>query len=85
MNDREWHLNGCKREIGPRGGRTVTVKAVRRNGQTKRWKREPERFSLPVKYGLYEAFRITNTYEGESAERFHSVADCPLNAEEVQA
>lgn len=25
---------------------------ARRNGQTKRWKREPDRFRLPIKYGF---------------------------------
>lgn len=32
---------------------------VRFNGQTKTWKRDPERLEIPVKYGMYECFRIT--------------------------
>lgn len=31
---------------------------VRRNGATKRWKRNPHRAELPVKVGLREAFRL---------------------------
>lgn len=34
---------------------------VRRNGKTKLWKKQPERFSIPVKYGLKDCFRIDNT------------------------
>jgi hypothetical protein len=33
---------------------------VRRNGKTKTWKRTPEKFQIPVKYGLYEYGYITN-------------------------
>lgn len=47
--------------VGPRGavhvGRTETY---RRNGRTQTWKRSPSRFSIPVKYGMYDAFRITD-------------------------
>ena len=38
----------------------------RRNGKTKTWKRNPEKFQIPVKYGLYEYFYITN----ENAHEF---------------
>jgi polyphosphate kinase 2 (PPK2 family) len=33
---------------------------VRRNGKTKTWKLTPEKFQIPVKYGLYEYGYITN-------------------------
>lgn len=33
---------------------------VRRMGNTKRWKRDPERFRVPVKYGMYDSFYIDN-------------------------
>jgi hypothetical protein len=33
----------------------------RRNGRTKRWKTRPDQFSIPVKYGMYDAFRIDNS------------------------
>ncbi len=31
---------------------------VRVTGQVKRWKRDPERFKVPVKHGLYDSFYI---------------------------
>lgn len=33
---------------------------VRRNGKTKLWKRQPDKFRIPVKYGLRHYFYITN-------------------------
>jgi len=30
------------------------------SGACKTWKREPERFKLPVKHGLFDSFYITN-------------------------
>lgn len=34
---------------------------VRRNGRTQTWARAPERFSIPVKCGLKQCFRIDET------------------------
>jgi hypothetical protein len=31
---------------------------ARRNGKNKEWKREPDRFQIPVKYGLRDYFTI---------------------------
>ena len=36
-----------------------TPQRFRRNGKTKTWKRQPERFEIPVKYGLYGYGYIT--------------------------
>ena len=33
----------------------------RRNGQTQTWKRSPERFRVPVKFGLYRYAQITDS------------------------
>lgn len=38
-----------------------TPMRVRVSGKCQTWKREPERFRLPVKYGLYENGAITET------------------------
>jgi hypothetical protein len=38
---------------------------------------EPERFRLPVKYGMYESSAITNS----DANQWHRAEDCPLNQE----
>lgn len=40
--------------------RKGTLWQIRRNGQTKTWKREPGRFEIPVKAGFRECFRIDN-------------------------
>jgi hypothetical protein len=46
--------------VGPRGGVTPAKPRVwRRNGQTKTWKRSPERFALPLKHGLYAYDTVT--------------------------
>lgn len=47
----------------------------RRNGKTKTWKRNPLRFSVPVKWGLYSYGHITETI----AANFHTEEDCPVN------
>jgi hypothetical protein len=33
---------------------------VRRNGKTKTWKTRPGEFQIPVKYGMYDCFYITD-------------------------
>lgn len=51
----------------------------RRNGVTKRWKREPLRFRLPVKHGLSSYGQIEN--ESNAAYFMHTGADCPVAPE----
>jgi hypothetical protein len=36
-------------------------KIYRQNGKVKTWKRDTSRFSIPVKYGLYEYGYVDNT------------------------
>ena len=38
---------------------------VRRNGKTRTWKRTPNRFEIPVKYGLYQYYIIDDTNHSE--------------------
>lgn len=46
---------------GPRGGIHVPpTETWRRNGATRTWKRQPERFEVPVKFGMYSYGRITD-------------------------
>jgi hypothetical protein len=45
-----------------RGGRPIEV---RRMGRTKRWVRQPEKFRIPVKYGMYDSFYIDNDNASE--------------------
>ena len=37
---------------------------VRRNGQTKLWKRNPERFAIPCKTGFRDFFTISTHWTG---------------------
>lgn len=49
----------------------------RRNGKVTLWKLKPNRFSLPVKYGLGR-YKGAYTYIDEnSAENFHLASECP--------
>ena len=71
----EFHTGKCTRRVGPRGGVTFQQEIWRRNGKTKTWKREPERFSIPVKYGLYHYGYInndTNVHTRESCPFWHN-------------
>lgn len=68
-----FHYGTCTQHIGPRGGITHRIIAVRRSGQTKVWKRDTERFRIPIKYGLYQSSYITNL----NAADFHTADSCP--------
>jgi len=70
----EFHYGDCKRTVGPRGGVTVRIETWRVNGRCATWKRDPERFELPIKYGLKTCSYLTNRNAGE----FHRAKDCPL-------
>jgi len=70
----EVHFKECRKTVGPRGGVTITHTIVRVNGKVKTWKREPNRFCIPVKHGLYDSGYITEY----SAENYHLPKDCPL-------
>ena len=75
----ELHYTGradCNKVVGPRGGVKVNVVHVRVSGQCQTWKRDIDRFRVPVKYGLYESSEITE----RNAADFHLPADCPIGA-----
>jgi len=68
------HSGECKLKIGPRGGRLYFIKRWRPSGRCIVWKREPERFRLPVKNGLWVSDYVTNT----NASFWHLEQDCPV-------
>lgn len=73
-------MNGecpCRREVGERGGVKESITSVRVTGKCKTWVRQPDRFRLPVKHGLYDSTYITE----ETANAFHRREDCPLEGE----
>ena len=78
LTAREFHYTGkhdCSKVVGPRGGVTVKITNVRASGKCKTWVRSPNRFHLPVKYGLYENYWIDENNCGD----FHRSIDCPLH------
>ena len=85
MKADRFHVNGCRRDIGARGGIKEKTEEWRRNGQTKTWKRNLSRFAVPVKYGLYNYGCVEHEDNVEgfppigNASHFHVSGDCPLN------
>lgn len=53
---------------------------VRRNGKVRTWKRDPSRVEIPLKFGMYEAFRIT-----DPSELFVMATDFPINTDPTPA
>ena len=79
VNDFHYTGNGmCQRIVGPRGGIKELITHVRRSGVTQLWKRDLQRFRVPVKYGMYESYEITN----DNAALWHSAKHCPLDKKE---
>ncbi len=75
LTESVFHLDGkCVRTRGPRGAVYEHSVVWRRNGQTQTWKRSPDKFSIPVKYGMRSYDRITEDYSGS----VHAACDCPL-------
>ena len=70
--------NGCSIEIGPRGGVKEHVTRVRLSGKLRTWKRTPDRWEQPVKYGLYVSMIINK----DNAHFFHRAEDCPIEGNE---
>lgn len=68
-----FHEDGCRIETGPKGKVTAICRQWRRNGKTKTWKKNPECFEVPVKYGLRAYGRITRDTTG-----IHAACDCPV-------
>lgn len=73
-----FHLEGCSRRFGTKGGEYVDIKRYRRNGTTQTWKTRPDHFRIPTKFGLKYYGDITH----DNARFYHTEQDCPLNAEE---
>lgn len=67
IDEREFHYQPKE------GGRCYTW---RRNGQTQTWKRTPEKFRVPTKYGLYQYGDITQL--DAMLECWHTASECPM-------
>lgn len=74
-----FHCGDCTRTVGPRGGVTIHQEVWRRTGQTHLWKTRPDEFRVPVKYGMGST-KSQNWYvDNDTAARFHTADNCPLN------
>ena len=71
---RQFHVNGCCRTVGPRGGVKTTMHFVTRNGKVQTWVTRPNEFSLPIKIGFSHYGYIT---QGNLTD-FHIASRCPL-------
>jgi hypothetical protein len=69
----EVHYGECKTFVGPRGGETYKIECWRVNGAVKLWKRSPERFSIPIKYGFNGPYHYIDETNCES---FHLASEC---------
>ena len=58
----EFHqvLNRSEDSTLPANGQTFKHNVWRVSGKCKTWKRTPERFEVPVKYGMYQSSVVTN-------------------------
>jgi hypothetical protein len=63
----EWHSHTLHNADG-------TPVRYRRNGMTKTWKRRPERFAIPAKFGLYRHLTID---EYDTLYLGYGSPDCP--------
>ena len=79
LDEKEFHAGSCMRFIGPRGGIFEDVTVWRRNGQTKLWKRSPNRFSVPIHFGAYVSAWAHSYITQETAYMYHVPSECPLN------
>lgn len=74
----ELHYTGkqeCARMVGLKGGIIEKIVRVRVSGKCQTWKTRPDKFRVPVKYGLYENGEITH----RNAIDFHLPSHCHLN------
>lgn len=79
INANAWHEGTCTVSYGATGKArpTLAQRRWRRNGATRTWKRDPERFEVPIKHGMYQYATI----DAHNASYFHDEATCPAAAE----
>lgn len=73
---RWWHRGGCRLIVGPRGALTIETFEYRVSGKLRTWKRDTERFELPLKHGMYgPSYTLT---EHTSSDIWHSSGMCAV-------
>lgn len=74
------HCGKCRVETGPKGGKTFVIEQWRVSGKMQTWKRNPEAFRVPLKYGLYTFGELSQ----DTADQFHFADECPIIEAEVK-
>ena len=77
------HLNGCKREVGPRGGVTEHVERYRVASRIRTWSDrsgKAGKFEFTVKHGMNPRTYVINGPSG-TANSMHIESECPLRNE----
>lgn len=80
----EIHENNCTCTIGPRGGIKKRIIRWRVSGKCKTWKRDPNRWKLPIKHGLFYSSYIGSANEGLDPKGFHLASKCPLDIDPLK-
>jgi hypothetical protein len=70
----------CITILGPKGGIVSQIVQCRVSGMAQTWKRNPERFRLPVKFGLRESTSITESTAGY----WHLASECEASYLRIQ-
>lgn len=69
----ELHYGECIDIVGPKGGLKSKRETWRVNGRAQTWKRDPARFSVPLKYGFNGPYTYLTQ---DNAEDFHLASEC---------
>lgn len=72
------HYNGCKVEIGTRGGKKFKVEKYRVASQIKTWATRPNDWMLTVKWGMKPQTYAVGTVGGYNAQDFHLASECEI-------
>lgn len=73
-----FHWGECRLIIGPKGGQRIKQDVWRRNGETKLWKKRPEEFSVPLKWGMGYNRRQYTYLTQDDAKDWHTVGECNM-------
>lgn len=73
------HQDGCKIDVGPRGGKKFRITQFRVASQVKTWKTRPNDFEFTVRFGMQSQTYIISTVRHNNPDFFHLESDCPLN------
>lgn len=68
------HYGKCKKVVGPRGGVRRKIVRLRITGRLRLWARTPEKWEIPIKYGYYDTYRLSD----RNCSDFHLENECEV-------